>query len=31
MDHSTAFWKEVSRHYKDYKKARKELNSWLNQ
>jgi predicted metal-dependent hydrolase len=27
MDHSPAFWKEVSRHYKDYKKARKELNS----
>ena len=27
MDHSPAFWAEVGRHYKDYKKARKELNS----
>lgn len=25
MDHSPAFWKEVERHYPDYKKARKEL------
>lgn len=25
MDHSTAFWKEVERHYPEYKKARKEL------
>ena len=27
MNHSAAFWKEVEKHYKDYKKARKELNS----
>ena len=27
MDHSPAFWAEVGKHYKDYKKARKELNS----
>ena len=27
MNHSAAFWKEVGRHFKDYKKARKELNS----
>lgn len=26
MDHSSAFWNEVSKHYPDYKKARKELN-----
>lgn len=25
MDHSSAFWKEVERHYPEYKKARKEL------
>ncbi|MCH5166501.1 MAG: DUF45 domain-containing protein [Erysipelotrichales bacterium] len=25
MDHSTAFWAEVERHYPEYKKARKEL------
>lgn len=25
MDHSPAFWKEVEKHYPDYKKARKEL------
>ncbi len=27
MDHSKAFWEEVGRHFKDYKAARKELNS----
>lgn len=27
MDHSAAFWKEVEKHYPDYKKARKELNT----
>ncbi len=26
MDHSSAFWKEVSKHYPYYKEARKELN-----
>ncbi len=25
MDHSPAFWREVEKHYPDYKKARKEL------
>ena len=27
MNHSQAFWNEVGKHFKDYKKARKELNS----
>jgi predicted metal-dependent hydrolase len=27
MDHSKAFWEEVGKHFKDYKAARKELNS----
>ena len=26
MDHSSNFWNEVSKHYPNYKKARKELN-----
>lgn len=26
MDHSVNFWNEVSKHYPNYKKARKELN-----
>lgn len=26
MDHSANFWNEVSKHYPNYKKARKELN-----
>ena len=26
MDHSVNFWNEVSKHYPEYKKARKELN-----